>query len=57
MKHSLLNKSIETIDFHNWLKDKKAYVFYSDPPWSDGNLKYWATLNNRQTGNKFKRGC
>ena len=22
-------------------------VFYSDPPWGDGNLKYWVTMNKK----------
>lgn len=26
----------------------KVKVLYSDPPWGDGNLKYWVTLKNRQ---------
>jgi len=23
---------------------------YTDPPWGDGNLKYWQTINHRHTG-------
>lgn len=32
---------------------EKAHILYSDPPWGDGNLKYWATLNRRHTGREF----
>ncbi len=27
------------------LEGKKARYFYSDPPWGEGNLKYWQTIN------------
>lgn len=26
---------------------------YSDPPWGDGNLRYWATMNRKMTGKEF----
>jgi len=28
----------------------KADVIYSDPPWGQGNVKYWQTMNHKQTG-------
>lgn len=28
----------------------KAYIFYSDPPWGQGNLNYWQTINTKMTG-------
>lgn len=28
----------------------KADIFYSDPPWGEGNLRYWQTMNHKQTG-------
>jgi hypothetical protein len=28
----------------------KAYLAYSDPPWGQGNLNYWQTINNKHTG-------
>lgn len=27
-----------------------AAIMYSDPPWGDGNLKYWATMNKKMNG-------
>jgi len=27
-----------------------ADIFYSDPPWGQGNLKYWSTINKKMTG-------
>ena len=28
----------------------KVDFLYSDPPWGQGNLRYWQTINNRHTG-------
>lgn len=28
----------------------KADFIYSDPPWGQGNLRYWQTMNNKMTG-------
>ncbi len=28
----------------------KADIFYSDPPWGEGNIKYWDTMNKKQNG-------
>lgn len=28
----------------------RAMIMYSDPPWGDGNIKYWATMNKKATG-------
>lgn len=27
-----------------------ADIMYSDPPWGDGNIKFWATLNRKMNG-------
>ena len=32
---------------------RKADVFYSDPPWGDGNVKFWATKAKKDTGQEF----
>ena len=32
---------------------RKVRVLYSDPPWGDGNLSYWVTMNKKMTGNQF----
>lgn len=29
---------------------EKAAIFYSDPPWGQGNLNYWQTINWKMTG-------
>ena len=29
---------------------QKADFIYSDPPWGQGNLRYWQTMNNKMTG-------
>ena len=28
----------------------RATIMYSDPPWGEGNIKYWATMNKKMTG-------
>ncbi len=28
----------------------KADIFYSDPPWGTGNIKYWDTMNKKMNG-------
>jgi len=52
--HRVMNKSIEELDLNYLMDGKKAHIFYSDPPWNNGNLKYWATLNKKQTGKSYK---
>ena len=53
-KHKFECKSIETLDVGNLLQGRKANVLYSDPPWNAGNIKYWATMNKKMTGEEFK---
>lgn len=31
----------------------KADLMYTDPPWGDGAIKMWATLNRKNTGQEF----
>lgn len=49
-RHITTNKSIEKVNMTSLLLGKKAKIFYSDPPWSDGNLKYWNTMRNKMSG-------
>jgi hypothetical protein len=28
----------------------RADIMYSDPPWGEGNIRYWATMNRKMTG-------
>lgn len=32
------------------MQGRKADFLYSDPPWGQGNLRYWQTINKRHTG-------
>lgn len=32
------------------LQGEKADLFYSDPPWGEGNLRYWQTMNYKMNG-------
>jgi|TARA_B110000914_G_scaffold189744_1_gene175345 16S rRNA G966 N2-methylase RsmD len=49
-EHITTNVSIEKADLSVLLEGNKANIFYSDPPWSDGNLKYWNTMRNKMSG-------
>ena len=44
--------SAEKVDWSAFIGDNKIYAFYSDPPWGDGLMKYFASLANRQTKTK-----
>lgn len=44
-KHIILNRDI-MIDDLNELK--KCDCIYVDPPWGEGNLKYWRTMNGQK---------
>jgi hypothetical protein len=48
--HKVTNESIESPLVDAMLSGERASVLYSDPPWGDGNLKYWATMNRKMTG-------
>lgn len=37
----------EGLDISQLVGGAIADVFYSDPPWGSGNLKYWETMNNK----------
>ncbi len=49
-RHTVSCGSVADADLGAMLAGQKARVLYSDPPWSDGNLKFWATLCRKQSG-------
>lgn len=49
-EHRLSCESIEDVNFNELLDGRKARILYSDPPWGDGNMKYWATIKEKATG-------
>lgn len=50
-KHTVTNADLMFIDIHKELLDGKSVdIMYSDPPWGEGNLKYWQTIAKRHTG-------
>lgn len=51
--HKISCASIESPVVDKMLQGTKAKLLYSDPPWGDGNLKYWVTMNKKMTGNEF----
>ena len=44
-KHTVSNEDVQNVDFNKLLNGEKAHILYTDPPWGDGNMKYWCTLN------------
>lgn len=51
--HKVTNASIDSLIVDSMLNGEKIDVFYSDPPWGDGNLKYWVTMNKKMTGAEY----
>lgn len=41
---------METAGVEELMAGEQADLFYSDPPWGDGNLKFWRTMNEKMTG-------
>jgi predicted methyltransferase len=37
------------------MRNDKADIFYSDPPWGEGNLKYWQTMNVKMNSDAVKK--
>jgi hypothetical protein len=37
-----------------YIGERKADLFYSDPPWGEGNIKYWQTMNRKMNGDAAK---
>ena len=54
VKHVVSNEDIQNVNFNKLLKGEKAHILYTDPPWGDGNMKYWCTLNKRHTGKEIE---
>lgn len=55
-KHRVTNASVESPVVDLLFDDgRKADVLYSDPPWGDGNVGYWATKASKDTGEPVPR--
>ena len=44
--HRVQNQNV-MLGLDNLMEGKKANIFYSDPPWGQGNISYWQTINKR----------
>lgn len=44
--HRVQNQNV-MLGIDNLMQGRKANIFYSDPPWGQGNISYWQTLNKR----------
>lgn len=50
--HVVMHSDIMKSNINDVLNGAKVDVMYSDPPWGEGNLSYWQTINTRQTGDE-----
>ena len=51
--HRVQNKDVTALNaIATLMQEEKACMMYSDPPWGEGNIKYWATMNKKMTGNE-----
>ena len=48
MGHRITIHDIMTNDLDDLFQGQKADVLYSDPPWGEGNLKFWRTHNGQK---------
>jgi hypothetical protein len=44
--HKVQNQNV-MLGLDKLMEGKKASIFYSDPPWGQGNISYWQTINKR----------
>jgi len=49
-KHKVTCGSLISPEVDAMLAGERVDVLYSDPPWGDGNLAYWQTMNRKMTG-------
>ena len=47
--HLVESKDIFDLAVDAMLAGVEAKVFYCDPPWGDGSVKYWNTMNRKTT--------
>jgi hypothetical protein len=53
--HKLNNASLMDPSVDQMLGMEKVNVLYTDPPWGEGNMKYWVSLAQKQTGKPFQQ--
>lgn len=52
--HRVSHASIESPVVDELLTGDRVRILYSDPPWGDGNMRYWATMNSKMNGQSFE---
>jgi len=48
--HKVNCGSLTSPELDSMLAGERVDILYSDPPWGDGNLAYWQTMNRKMTG-------
>jgi len=51
--HKVTCGSLVSGEVDQMLAGETVAVFYSDPPWGDGNLAYWRTMAKKMTGQEL----
>lgn len=49
-KHTVTHSDLMHLNIDDLLNGEQVDIMYSDPPWGQGNLKYWQTMNTKDTG-------
>lgn len=49
-KHRVMHSDVMKCKFEDLMQGNMVDVMYSDPPWGQGTLTYWQTLNKKMTG-------
>lgn len=49
-EHTVNCSNILTANFDELMNGEMADIFYSDPPWGQGNIKWWETKHFKDTG-------
>lgn len=52
--HAVTNRSIEHPEVDALASLAPVSILYSDPPWGDGAMKFWATMAQKQAGATVK---
>ncbi len=49
-QHRVTHGNVDDAQVDQMLAGERVWTLYSDPPWGDGNMEYWRTMNRKMTG-------
>jgi len=53
--HKVTNANVADPIVREMLRGEVVDILYSDPPWGEGNAKYWATIAKRHMGQDVRQ--